>query len=73
MATFPQPHKLGANFTRWALSELLAFEAARDGKEPPATAAADERYLNVKQVAARYQAGTTTIWRWADEARKVAA
>lgn len=65
MPTFPKPHKLGAGSSRWALSELLAYEARRDGKQPPTLPPEQERFLSVKQVAKRYNAGVTTVWRWA--------
>jgi len=32
--SFPAPHKLGEACTRWRLSDLLAFEAAKDDSRP---------------------------------------
>jgi predicted DNA-binding transcriptional regulator AlpA len=69
-ATFPVPRKLGEICTRWALSELLAYEAERDGKEPPPELAPEnERYLSAGEVAGRYGASLTSVWRWARNAK----
>lgn len=73
MQNFPTPRQLGANCTRWPLSELLAYEAARDGKEPRKLDPEQERFLSVRQVAARYAASVTTVWRWARESQGRAA
>lgn len=76
MQDFPIPRHLGVNTTRWPLSSLLHYEANRDGKCPPTLSPEQERYLTVREVAARYAVGITTVWRWAREAtdaEKVAA
>lgn len=65
MQNFPNPQRLGVNCTRWALSDLLRYEAARDGKQPPTLDPGQERYLSARQVAARYNASVTSVWRWA--------
>lgn len=70
---FPQPRQLGANATRWKLSELLAFEAARDNREPPTVTADAERWLTSNEVCHRLGIGRTTLWRWARESAEVAA
>lgn len=66
-SSFPKPERIGTGCTRWRLSELLAYEAARDGKAPPAVPPERERYLSARQVAARYDASVTSVWRWARE------
>lgn len=71
--SFPKPRTLGVNCTRWALSDLLEYEARRDGKEPSMLAPEQERYLSARQVAARYDASVTSVWRWARERGQVAA
>lgn len=62
---FPSPIKLSAGSTRWPLSALEAYEAACKGQSAPHPRnTAEERYLSVKQVAARYGASVPTVWRW---------
>jgi predicted DNA-binding transcriptional regulator AlpA len=69
--SFPAPHRLGESCTRWALSELLSFEAARDGRPVPADRTPEQEcYLSARQVAKRYGTGQTTVWRWAREAQR---
>lgn len=65
MTTFPKPSRLGTNCTRWALSDLLKYEAAQLGESAPDILPESERYLTVKEVAARFSVGKTTVWRWA--------
>ncbi|HEU0196689.1 MAG TPA: hypothetical protein VFQ88_05675 [Nevskiaceae bacterium] len=69
MKGFPQPYKVGANATRYRLSDFLIFEAERDGREPPQPDPARERYLSAAEVATRYGVSRATVWRWSQEAR----
>lgn len=62
---FPKPERVGTACTRWKLSDLLAYEARRDGKEPPTLAPEQERWLSARQVGERYGASVTSVWRWA--------
>lgn len=73
MPTFPTPRRLGVNCTRWALSDLLQYEAARAGEPAPELNPESERYLTADEVAARYAVGKTTVWRWSRESAEVAA
>lgn len=75
MPAFPNPRHLGANCTRWPLSALLQYEAARNGEPTPQLSPDAERYLTADEVAARYSVGKTTVWRWARESaeRRAAA
>lgn len=66
---FPGPRKVAGNCTRWALSELLEYEARREGKEWIRLAPEAERYLSAGEVAARYGASVTSVWRWARNAK----
>lgn len=70
MPAFPIPHRLGANCTRWALSDLLQYETARAGEPPPELKPQSERYLTAAEVAKRFSVGKTTVWRWAREAAR---
>lgn len=67
MPTFPNPRRLGANCTRWPLSALLAYEAARNDQPAPTLTPDAERYLTADEVAERYSVGKTTVWRWSRE------
>ena len=71
---FPQPVKRGPASV-WRLSDLLAWEAHMDGRPIPDPLPHDqERYLNVRNVARRYDKSTSTIWRWcSDSPSRVAA
>lgn len=67
---FPQPHKLAPGASRWALSDLLAYEAACRGEDSPPQLTEGERFLKSHEVARRYDVGSATVWRWAVEARE---
>lgn len=64
---FPTPHRLQGS-TRWRLSEILAYEAAKVGEPAPALPPEQERYLQDRQVAARFGVSRNTVWRWCREA-----
>lgn len=64
-AMFPRPARLPSGTSAWSLSQLEAFDAMREGREPRAVTPGDERYLRVGQVAARYSVSVPTVWRWA--------
>ena len=69
----PQPEYHGRQ-RRWRLSELLSYEAALAGKEPPKLDPEDEVYLTAAQVRRRY--GTIsdmTLWRWCRAGQQVEA
>lgn len=67
----PTPHQLGqGGCTRWRLSEILKFEAAKNGEPTPVIAPEAERYLSDVQVAERFGVSRNTVWRWAREARQ---
>jgi len=70
MQNFPQPVKLGDSATRWRLSEVMAYEAARTGAAPPKIDPAYEQYLSVRVVAERMGVACSTVWRWASESRE---
>lgn len=72
MATFPAPRRVGANSTRWRLSDLLTYEAARDGRASPELAPEAERFLSAADVAHRYHVTPSSVWRWASETRRAA-
>lgn len=74
MSAFPAPIKVAPNSTRWRLSALERYEAAVCGEpEPPPRTSENERFLTVRQVAARYGTSTPSVWRWAAESRKAEA
>lgn len=63
---FPKPYKLhGA--TRWRLSDILGYEAARLGRPAVELEPDEERYLSDKQLAERFGVTRGSIWRWARE------
>lgn len=72
MATFPTPRRVGANSTRWRLSDLLDFEATRDGQPAPKLEPDAERYLSAADVAHRYHVTASSVWRWSLEAKRAA-
>jgi predicted DNA-binding transcriptional regulator AlpA len=57
----PKPTYFG-RLRHWKLSELLAYEAALRGEDPPASDPAAERYLTARQVCERY--GVSDMWIW---------
>jgi len=68
---FPQPVKLSGNASRWRLSDLLAWEAARNGAAAaPDLPASEERYLRDVEVAARYGVHRVTVWAWASQSSR---
>ena len=70
MTRFPAPLQLGPSSTRWRLSDLEAYEAHCSGDPcPPRRSSEDERYFDVKQVAARYSSSPATVWRWVRNGR----
>lgn len=73
MHTFPHPVKLGPNCSRWPLSRLEQYEAARIGDEYKPRPTADEIYLTDYQVATRYGVHKNSVWRWARESEGAAA
>lgn len=62
---FPAAVRLGANLTRWPLSELESYEADRAGRDIAPRSPDNEIYLSDVQVAKRYSVSRNTIWRWA--------
>jgi len=68
MKNFPSPHRFGAGATRWRLSEILAFEAARTGQKAEPLPPEQERYLRDQDVAQRLGISRNSVWRWAKEA-----
>lgn len=69
---FPQPRKIG-HATLWRLHDLQRYEALCSGEAEPAEPLPEsERFLTVKQVAARYGKSPVTIWRWAQASRTAA-
>lgn len=67
--SFPAPRQLGVSCTRWRLSSLLTYEAARNGQPAPSITPEEERYLSDKQVSERYCVSRGTVWRWVREAQ----
>lgn len=58
--------------SRWRLSDILAFEAARAGAPAPRIEPQAECYLAASAVAARLGVTVSTIWRWATESARAA-
>ena len=69
MLHFPTPTKISSGSTRWQLQELLAYEAAIEGRPAPILRPEENQFLNVQEVALRYASSVPTIWRWCREAR----
>lgn len=70
MSHFPAPRRVGANSTRWRLSDLLAYEAQRDRQPAPELSPDAERFLSAADVARRYGVTPSSVWRWALEAKR---
>lgn len=69
----PTPYRLNG-CTRWRLSELESAEAALTGDlEANNRKPVDDRYLSVKQVAARYSVSIPTVWRWSQPEQGITA
>lgn len=65
MPHFPKPVSMGPGCTRWRLSELEQYEAhVANDPTAPLRDRADDRYLNVRQVADRLGISIPTVWRW---------
>jgi hypothetical protein len=63
---FPQPVKISPGCTRWRLSDLEAYEAARAGLPPPPPRdPSSEAYFSDRAVARRYDSSRSSVWRWA--------
>lgn len=58
--------------SRWRLSDILAFEAARAGEPAPRIEPQADRYLAARDVAARLGVTISTIWRWTTESARAA-
>lgn len=67
MKTFPGPYRFGTGATRWRLSEILAFEAARTGQKSEPLPPEQERYLRDQDVAQRLGISRNSVWRWTRE------
>lgn len=65
MNPFPQPRHLSEGATRWSPADVLAWEKSRGLDLPPLAGMA-----SVQQLAQRYGVCVSTIWRWAQHARK---
>lgn len=65
---FPVPVRLSAGCTRWKLSEILKYEAARAGSPPPTIDPSEDRYLSDKEVAERFDVSRASVWRWSSGA-----
>lgn len=72
MAKFPNPVHFGPGATRWRLSEIVRFEAARTGEQAPALLPEQERYLRDQDVANRLGVSRNTVWRWSAQSRGAA-
>lgn len=66
----PPPFKPSPHATRWALSSLERAEAEARGETPPPPRGADEVFLNVREVAARYGVSVPTVWRQVQATRR---
>lgn len=67
MMQFPQPSTVGGS-ARWSPTPVNEWERAQGLDLPPLTA-----LVSVKQLARRYCVSTSTIWRWAQQARQAGA
>ena len=60
---FPPPKFKAGMRRHWKLSDLLEYEAAAAGEEPPEPLPPDkERFLTAKQLRERY--GVSDMWIW---------
>lgn len=73
MQNFPRPCSIGVRATRWRLSDIAAYEAARTGDKLPTIQPGAERYLSARAVAQRLGVAQSTVWRWSLEARRAGA
>lgn len=60
---FPEPTRLGSH-NKWTPDDLHAFEARHGLELPPLNG-----LCGLRQVAARYDVSTATIWRWTKQSR----
>lgn len=60
---YPLPVRIGPNCTRWALSSVLAYEAACAGESAPELSPEKEKYLTARQLAYRHGVCEATVWR----------
>lgn len=67
MKPFPQPVTVGGS-ARWSPNPINEWEQAHGLDLPPLSGLA-----SVKQLALRYGVSTSTIWRWAQQARQAGA
>ena len=63
---FPRPTRLSTSTTRWALSDVVRYEAEIADTIPRPIE--QERWLAVRQVAQRFGVSVATIWRWSADA-----
>lgn len=66
MASFPQPATVEGS-TRWSPTPLNEWEKAHGLDLPPLTG-----LVSVRHLALRYGVSPSTVWRWAQKARKEA-